>query len=50
MQQNSSHTDIDMIFDLVVWQQRAAQLDMLQANHHHLDQTGSGLFAAVTML
>jgi hypothetical protein len=49
MQQNSSHTGIDMIFDLVVWQQRAAQLDMLQANHH-LDQTGSGLFAAVTML
>ena len=49
MQLNSSHTFIDMVSDLVVWQERAAQFHMPQA-HHHLDQTDLGLLAAVAML
>lgn len=49
MQLNSSHTYIDMVFGLVVWQERAAQYHMPQA-HHHLDQTDLGLLAAVAML
>ncbi len=48
MQLNSSQTYIDIVFDLVVRQQCAAQSDTLQANHR-LEQTGLGL-AAVTML
>ncbi len=42
MQLNSIHTYIDIVFDLVVWQQHAAQSGMPQANHR-LDQTDLGL-------